>query len=204
MRPTSGMQGSIFWKEAGFTYCFVIDADEIYDPAELRRMTELVVNRPDVDCWHVFTRHILEIIPLPHRPRETLNPPVFVKVGSITRLRRTELCQRQKSHGSFLAEVGICHHLSYARSDEEVLKKITTFSHAHEVQPGWFENVWKRWDADHSLTNLHPTHPAAYQRAVEQPYSALPPVLRKTLSCNDENTKGDSNPGFDFHYHSCA
>ena len=48
-------------------------------------------------------------------------------------------------------ESAAIHHMSYARTDEQIRRKITTFSHAHQVVPGWFENVWKRWDDNPAL-----------------------------------------------------
>ena len=189
-------------KEAGFTYCFVIDADEIYDPAELKRMMELAVSRQDVDCWHMKWDTYWKTPQYRIDPREPFEPIVFVKIGTV-RFNKNRTAVEGK-HGLIPPEAGICHHLSYARSDGEVLKKITTFSHAREVKPGWFEKVWKKWDSDHSLKNLHPTHPHAYQRAVEQPYSALPPVLRtveqpypalppvlRKIYDDNSNTRGD-------------
>jgi len=37
-------------KEAGFTYCVIIDANGIYYPEELQRMIDPVTGNPDVDC----------------------------------------------------------------------------------------------------------------------------------------------------------
>jgi hypothetical protein len=71
------------------------------------------------------------------------------------------------------------HHMSYARTDAQILRKITTFGHAKDVVPGWYDNVWLKWDRDHSLRNLNPCWPGAYQRIVEQPFEALPPALRR-------------------------
>jgi len=164
-------------KEAGFTYCVVIDADEIYDPAELKRMKELVLSRPDVDCWHVSLDTYWKSYRYRIEPREPLKPPVFVKAGEVRFTQNRTV--RGSNHMVIPPETGICHHLSYAHGDDEVLKKISTFSHAREIIPGWFENIWKKWDTDHEMINLHPTHPHAYQKAVEQPYASLPPILRK-------------------------
>jgi hypothetical protein len=74
----------------------------------------------------------------------------------------------------------MCHHMSYARSDDALLRKITSFSHADEIVPGWYERVWLAWDARPELEELHPTHPPAYRRAVRQPLEKLPPALRDT------------------------
>jgi hypothetical protein len=74
--------------------------------------------------------------------------------------------------------VAICHHLSYARNNDELQLKLSSFSHAAEVLPGWYENVWLRWDEDPDMRDLHPTHPSCYARAIEQPTDLLPPGLR--------------------------
>ena len=51
--------------------------------------------------------------------------------------------------------------------------------HAHQVVPGWYENVWRKWDTNRSLENLNPCWPAAYRRIVEQPYETLPAVVQR-------------------------
>jgi glycosyltransferase involved in cell wall biosynthesis len=175
-------------RKAGFTFAFIVDTDEIYDPAQLGRMKSFIADHPEIDCWHISMYTYWKSYRYRIDPPESLDPPVFAKADGthFTHIRDVDA----DSHGFLPPNIGICHHMSYAISDEAVFRKITLGSHAPEVKPGWFENVWKRWDADHSLTNLHPTHPAAYRRAIEQPYSALPPVLRK-IYVNDLNTKGD-------------
>jgi len=172
--------------KAGFTYCFVIDADEIYDPLDLQRMKELIISHPEIACWHIALDTYWKSYRYRIEPREPFKPVVFLKVGAARFTQNRHVgCE---NHSLIPPEIGICHHMSYARSDAEVLKKITTFSHAHEVQTNWFENVWKEWDIKHSLTNLHPTHPPAYQQAVEQPYSALPPVLKRLYSADAQKS----------------
>jgi len=37
------------------------------------------------------------------------------------------------------------YHMSWVKSDEKVLEKIQTFSHAGAIRPGWYENIWKKW-----------------------------------------------------------
>jgi hypothetical protein len=128
------------------------------------KMKSFVLDHPEPDCWHVSLHTYWKSYLYRIDPPEPLKPPVFVKVGAV-RFTRNRLAEGAK-HGLIPEEIGICHHLSYARSDDEVFRKITTFSHANEVIPGWFENVWKKWDDDHSMTDLH-HH--CYQRAVIQP-----------------------------------
>jgi len=183
-------------KNEGYDYCLVIDADEVYDPTDLHRMMRLAKKHPEIACWHAVMDTYWKSWRYRIDPREPLKPAIFVKVGTarFTANRNVGDCPR----GLITPEIGYCHHLSYARNDEQILRKIATFSHADEIRDGWFQTIWKRWDSNHSLTNLHPTHPPAYRRAIEQPYWALPPVLRKKQIA--ENIQSESNSKETTHY----
>lgn len=54
------------------------------------------------------------------------------------------------------------HHFSWARSDEECYRKISHYSHAHELDPDWFSNVW----LSARTTDLHPLTPESLKEAV--------------------------------------
>lgn len=54
-------------------------------------------------------------------------------------------------------------HFSWARTDNECWKKITHYSHAHELDPlKWFSEVWQ----SDRLTDLHPLTPASLKEAI--------------------------------------
>lgn len=66
-------------------------------------------------------------------------------------------------------------HASWARSDAECWRKITSYAHAHEFDPvRWFGDVWLDWTPD--MENLHPLSPPALKRALRV---TLPPELEK-------------------------
>ena len=162
---------------AGFDYCLVVDADEVYDEAQLEAMLRLVSTRRFVPAWraHMFTYWKTEGFRVD--PPEAYNPVVFVRVGSLGFTDKREISDQRNE--VIPARTGVMHHLSYARSDEEVMRKITTFSHVHQMKPDWYENVWKGWDANHEMENLNPCWPESYKKAVPVTEGALPPVLRK-------------------------
>lgn len=54
------------------------------------------------------------------------------------------------------------HHLSWRRTDAEILKKISHYSHAHELLPNWYQEVWL---AD-KRENVHPLTPESLKRVV--------------------------------------
>jgi GT2 family glycosyltransferase len=163
--------------EAGFEYCFVLDADEIYDTAQLQRVMTMVRETPHVDCWRLSCFTYWKSCRYRVDPPETIAAAVFVRCGTGRFVEnRTYVAHR---HVVVPMEIAVFHHMSYARSDEQVLRKISTFGHAREVVEGWYEDVWRKWDEDRSLENLNPCWPSAYRRVVEQPFSALPPVVQR-------------------------
>jgi len=66
-----------------------------------------------------------------------------------------------------------CYHMSYARSYDEMKRKITSFAHAPEVSPDWLDKKWAAWTED--MTDLHPTNPRLWERAI---FYKLPDEIR--------------------------
>jgi GT2 family glycosyltransferase len=162
--------------EAGADYCFVLDADEIYDTPQLRQAMALVRENPQIDCWRLSCFTYWKSYRYRVDPPEAITAPVFVRVGTGRFLENR--MYHAPVHANIPQATLMFHHMSYARTDEQILRKITTFGHAKDVVPGWYEQVWRRWDRDHGLQDLNPCWPGAYHRAIEQPYEALPAVLR--------------------------
>lgn len=52
-----------------------------------------------------------------------------------------------------------CHHLSWAKTNEEVKTKLATYGHATEIIPDWYEKVW----LGDQKTSLSPTNPSDYE-----------------------------------------
>lgn len=162
--------------QAGADYCFVLDADEIYDSNQLATAMQVVRQNPQIDCWRSSCFTYWKSHEYRVDPPEQVTATVFVRLGTGRFVEN-----RTYQTATFFdlpAETLRMHHMSYARTDEQILRKISTFGHAKEVVPGWFEQVWRRWDTDHTIENLNPCWPAAYRRIVTQPADALPPVLR--------------------------
>lgn len=61
-------------------------------------------------------------------------------------------------------------HMSWSRTDEEVLNKISHYSHADELIPDWYETVWKT----DRKQNLHPKDPEVLAALID---AELPPEL---------------------------
>ncbi len=170
-------EGLRLLKSLGIQYCFVVDADEVYDPLELRRMMIFAPCLPEIDCWHISMVTYWKSYRYRIDPPEQFQPPVLLRIGQARFVEHRNA--KGGRHAPVPRHVAVMHHLSYARSDAEIWTKIHSFSHAPEVKPDWYERVWKGWDRDHSVQNLNPAYPGAYARAVEQEPDRLPPVLRR-------------------------
>lgn len=139
-------------------YVFMVDSDEILLEKDLLRLRDLAAEgRHEVLAVRLFTYW--------KTPEYRIDPP---EEGTIKMVLRKGI--RLEGVREVRAPVHTtdvrCRHLSYVRSDEELLEKIRLSGHAHELRPGWYEKVWKEWDRNRDLENLHPVHPAAYRRAI--------------------------------------
>ena len=168
-------------KSAGYRYGFVVDADEVYEPEVLQRMMKHALEKPEIDCWHMRWFTYWKSVYYRIMPAEAYAPPVFLKANGSARFSEYRNVDAT-THELIPPEVGICHHLSYARSDEDILRKIKSFGHAPQVKPDWFKNVWKAWDNNHELRNLHPTNPEQYDHTIAQNINALPTPLKQLLA----------------------
>ena len=167
-------------QQLGFECSMVVDADEVYHTDQLHKIMHLVAEHPEIDCWHMrwFTYW-----KSPHYridPIEPYDPPVFIRHGAGGYVQTRNF--QGRSHHLVPPELGLCHHLSYARTDEQIRRKISMFSHAHQILPGWFDTVWKAWDDNHALENLHPVNPPSFRRAIKQDLTLIPAALHPFLS----------------------
>ena len=112
-------------------------------------------------------------------PSYRIDPPEFlyIPVGVHKDVRFRDI--RKPTEGVVITDQRLIHHLAYVRTDDEMREKIRLSGHAAEFIPGWFENVWKAWDTNRSLENLHPTFPEIFKRAVYDPDRELNETLRK-------------------------
>lgn len=161
----------------GYEYAWIIDGDEVYHPKAVRRMKDYMVRHPQVEVWDCGIVTYWKSPELVIEPPEPLQAVVGVRRGSarFVSVRHTN----SSCVGSIPRDVGECHHLSYAGPNERIKRKLETFSHSQEVVDGWFERVWLAWDEDTEMTDLHPTVPHCYHRAVTQPRYMLPAALKK-------------------------
>jgi glycosyltransferase involved in cell wall biosynthesis len=182
-------------REDGFDYLIVQDADEFYLPeefeknlAEIRRHSDHHYYR---NPWYLFwksTRHVIQH----HAVMTYRNGKVITAERNVLHNYSMAFALNLRKETSFRAKrvpnqldeymmlPGHCHHLSWVYSDAQVLRKLFTWGHSHQVYDRmlWYRVKWLGWTE--ATRNLHPVNPIGYRRAV--PYEG--PVPREIADFN--------------------
>ena len=159
------------------SYALIIDADEIYHSHELMNARTYATAHPDVDCWHInwitywkSVRHRID-------PLESYQPVVLVKLGQVAYVETRNPVGAK--HQLIPPEIALCHHMSYALSNERLTLKHISFSgHSQSAYESWFETKWNAWDKNPHIEELHPNTPSTFMRAVPMPKELLPATIR--------------------------
>jgi GT2 family glycosyltransferase len=183
---------SKFYSE-NIDYCFVIDSDEVYHSFEFDRIKEFIKQNPQVVAFHIewntyWSKQFYVI-----SPREYYKPVIAVKVENFQFTKIRHGITSVTRSGSFVfqtkevnynyalisSNIAICHHLSYARSNEYIKRKLETNSHSPEFIKDWYERVWLKWNPQ--STNLHPVTPQQYNRAIKEDFLIFPESLKSVI-----------------------
>ncbi|MCC6685432.1 MAG: glycosyltransferase [Fimbriimonadaceae bacterium] len=159
-------------RDLSHSHAITIDSDEVIEPLLLDHLIRIaesdLADRVHIR-WDTYWKDAEHVV----RPREPFSPCIMIALNKVDHQFIREYTGGRQL---FLNEsFGIVHHLSYAGGDERIWKKINTWSHRDEITPNWWQRVWKAWDQNPLLQNLHPTHPENY-RFVEHIH--LPEILK--------------------------
>ena len=182
---------------------FIIDSDEIYHPQHFLNIKNFIIQNSQYDAFHVEWNTYWKKSYYRIYPRESYKPVIAVNVnhfhftiirGGSTTVIRTEsavLKIPNKNYGKYNAvvippEVAICYHMSYARDDSYMKRKMEINSHAPEFIPNWYENIWEKWTPQ--MKNLHPVTSQQYSIALKEDFSIFPDQL-KTFIKGETNRK---------------
>ncbi|MFA5857605.1 MAG: glycosyltransferase [Elusimicrobiota bacterium] len=156
-------------------YVLLIDGDEVYEEKHITNLLKYAyTNTEDVSFysrWYTYWKTPGFRID----PMEPYSPLVLFKPNSETLFTGPRVINDKERERNILnPEDVLVHHFSYAKPDDKIRQKILSFSHCREIVDGWYENVWRKWDEDNTLTNLHPTHPECYKHVVEVDIKNIP------------------------------
>lgn len=160
----------------GMDYGLIIDGDEIYDPVAIQRIKAFIEQNHGAIAyriqWDTYWKKSYHVI----RPRERFCPII---AADVKRFQFTRIREGATLDGQILIpeQVAICHHLSYARTDESIQRKMETTSHHPEYLRDWYHIKWLKWKPGD--INLHPITPVQYQTAVKSDYRFMPRQLKQ-------------------------
>ena len=141
----------------------------MYNYEDLKWAFQRALEMPDVACHLVLSQvywkdrdHAIDIT-------KNVSFPFIVKAQGESYFHEnrsvTVLTNKGYRWASFPENRVLCHHFSYVRSDEHMLRKIRTFSHAPDVTSDWYSNKWLYWNE--GVEDLHPNveNPGSFKRA---------------------------------------
>jgi hypothetical protein len=130
----------------GYDWMIVQDADEFYTPADYQMNLDFLAGHTECDFmkakWMVFWKTTDYVVD--HWGEGIL---ANCENYAVNLRRKARFSSRRLVDQPIFAYVpGICFHLSFVLSDEEVREKLSTWGHAAETQPVlWFERKWYYW-----------------------------------------------------------
>ena len=182
--------GMAYCLDQGCEYYFLVDGDEVYRPDHLVALKEEIRQHPEVGTFQIkciiFWRSFFYRIPAEamqwtpwrvfklSRTRRVLGIPLPYQTRFIGDNKTNSVGPRA------LIPPARCvfYHFSYARSEQKMRQKMTTFSVANQVLDGWFERVWLRWPSQRDMRDIHPLVPSEFPQAQRVEPDDLPEVMR--------------------------
>jgi len=164
----------------GYDYLIVQDLDEFYLPLEIEKNLNGIKKQPDYllykNPWSIFWKSLNYVIQfretnLDHGPQcrfRAQNTIINFSTSFALNLNRGAKFTRSRAFICDNREVllldGHCCHLAWVYSDQDVLRKISTWTHHNSVKKNWFDLKWMGWTEQ--SRNLCYSNPREWLRAV--------------------------------------
>ena len=145
-------------------WCLIIDDDELFNRSELNgtiKMLDTAQHAAYLIYHQIYWKN-----------RNTI---IEGKFGSFPTFTRTDghvyfnqdrmiIVDKPLTWFTISADNIMCYHMSYIRSDQEMLRKVNNFSHAKDIIPDWYEEKWLKWDED--MIDLHPSYANGFKKTI--------------------------------------
>lgn len=144
-------------KQTDATHFLIVDSDEFFHSNEIAKLKEWLVERKEdtfeICCRHFFKELCYEIVFGGRFARLELSRKRCFKVNDRIFIDKSKMSEMENA---IVCPPGImtCYHAGWVfENDEQCKRKLETWSHAHQVIDGWFDNVWLKWKL--SDANFH-------------------------------------------------
>lgn len=158
---------SIFEFE-GIDWALIVDADEFYTTEDIGRLVGQI-RTTEYDAILANRMEVYWKTPEYKIASEQLDyPAIAIKTSKRFRDKRSVESNVITTNSKKIT----LHHMSYVRSDEDMLKKIHSFEHSHEFDlDSWYKNKWLTWEwyMYNKNRDLHPTVPSKFNTAIGVP-----------------------------------
>jgi len=156
--------GLKFLRDRGIDWCLIVDDDEFFNPTQLKDAFG-ILGDPKYAAYLIYHQ-------IYWKNRDTIveglfgSFPTLAMTNGLVSFNEDRMILVKRSHvwTSIPPERVLCHHMSYVRSDREMFRKVSSFSHADSVGIDWYEKIWLNWEEN--MTSFHPTTPQAFKRAI--------------------------------------
>lgn len=135
-------------------YVLVCHADTFFTQEDIKKIKKFVKTAKERQ-YDIQTKMYWKDLDTIVKPDPIL-PAMLIR--NDVRFKHNIIIEDQQVDAPIVPDV-ICHHLSWAKTDEEVRTKLATYGHADEIVPNWFEDVWLK-DKD---IDFAPTNPSDYK-----------------------------------------
>ena len=142
-----------------YDWILIVDADERYTPDVIEKWIEFLEDADDTPAYGMG-RVLTYWKDWQHRVDPEESPGLITSVRPYVKF--TYLRSINNYWENLPSDI-VCHHGSYIRTDEEMLRKVVNFGHSHEIVPDWYENKWLKNDTRDS----HPVHPEIFKDVIE-------------------------------------
>jgi hypothetical protein len=152
-------------KADGFDYLIIQDADEFYSKKDYKNNIDNIINNSNYDLyttpWCSFWKNLDYVMESNEGSIIVGYPEFAINCNSSVKFVRS----RTTNANTIYQLPGLCYHLSYVLTDDEVYRKINTWGHAHEFDTkSWYRRKWLKWNE--SMTDLHPLYHTMWKKAV--------------------------------------
>ena len=132
---------------SGIEWCMVVDDDELYNPGQLQRWIETTLGKDETQFVYLAPMHVYWKTRDHILPKCNTSYPIFL---------RSDPSKTQFTGARMVGVIGgnwascahgelACHHLSYVRDDDRIVRKLQRFSHAEEFDTQQFWDYWYNW-----------------------------------------------------------
>jgi hypothetical protein len=171
-------------------YYLIIDSDEIWETAVLKRAWEHV-QKTRMSAYLCSTYCYFRSWNFRVDEVDPYQPLVFLRKGF--RFKAIRRIDWWTLPGRFLEYIRLIHkpktvrlpgnlklhHGSCVGDDDRILTKLTHYSHQDEVDPGWFDRVWKNFSENTKDFHFAQGEASRYKGITIVPTKDLPPEIRE-------------------------